>query len=67
MHVFLILFLQKIQRAMNKYILYVKILYFTDFLYIYFKIKQEAQGPWRLSTALQNISYECVRECISML
>ena len=30
-------------------------------------IKQEAQGPWRLSTALQKISYKCVRECISIL
>ena len=29
--------------------------------------KQEAQGSWNLSTALQNISYGCVRECISML
>ena len=24
-------------------------------------LKQEAQGPWRLSTALQKISYKCVR------
>ena len=31
------------------------------------KYKQEAQGPWRLSTALQKISYKCVRECISIL
>ena len=27
---------------------------------------QEAQGPWRLSTALQNFSYRCVRECITI-
>ena len=26
--------------------------------------KQEAQGPLRLSTALQNITCRCVRECI---
>ena len=28
--------------------------------------KQEAQGPWRLSTALKKISYKCVRKCISI-
>ena len=30
-------------------------------------LKQEAQGPCRLATALQKISYKCVRECISIL
>ena len=34
--------------------------------FVHFR-KQEAQGPWNLSTALQNISDRCVRECISML
>ena len=43
---------------------------YTDIVLMYVLagvLKQEAQGPWRLSTALQKISYKCVRECISIL
>ena len=41
-----------------------QITYYTNIRPIY---KQEAQGPWRLSTALQKIRCKCVRECISIL